>query len=284
MFSDFTTPLPLHPGEILVLGIVGGWERWDAPHRAIRRAALELRSMRLAGIWVETVENHKLELAQELVKQAFDFDKSGRLDPAESAAAQIIVYGHSLGGSATLRLCRWLNEQGIRVRLVIVVDAYGHDPYTVPPNVSVAANFYQRDFGPVRGARQIVAEDPWQTRILGNWRYSYKGRDVAMPGEPFIRRWFMGSHLKMEYDPEPWRRVRDLLVSAVKGSDPAAIWSLPPPRALAARRSNPIFGWARHTVFPSSATRLSSWRPALAGSSKPNRAFHEAGKASSDRR
>jgi pimeloyl-ACP methyl ester carboxylesterase len=223
VFSDFTTPLPLHPGETLVLGIVGGWERWDAPHRAIRRAALELRSMRLPGTWVETIENHKLELARQLVKQAFDFDSSGRLDPAESASAQIILYGQSLGGSATLRLCRWLNEQGIRVRLAVVIDAYGHDPYTVPPNVAMAANLYQRDFGPVRGASKIVAEDPRQTRILGNWRYSYKGQDAAMPGEPFLRRWFMGSHLKMEYDPEPWRRVKDLLVSSVNNSEAAAI-------------------------------------------------------------
>lgn len=168
------------------------------------------------------------------MKQAFDFDKSGRLDPAESAAAQIIVYGQSLGGSATLRLCRWLNEQGIHVRLAVVIDAYGHDPYTVPPNVAVAANLYQRDFGPVRGAPKIVAEDPRQTRIHGNWRYSYKGQDVAMPGEPFLRRWFMGSHLKMEYDPEPWRRVRDLLVSAVNNSGADAICSLP--RWVAAAR------------------------------------------------
>jgi hypothetical protein len=218
VFSDFTTPLPLHRGEILVLGIVGGWERWDAPQRAIRRTALELRSMRLPGTWVETVENHKLDLARELVERAFDFDQSGRLDPAESAAAQIIVYGQSLGGSATLRFCRWLNERGIRVRLAVVVDSHGRDSYRVPPNVAAAANFYQRDLGPIRGASKIAAEDPRQTRILGNWRYRYTGKNVAMPGEPFIRRWFMGSHLKMEYDPEPWRRIRDLLVSAVNNS------------------------------------------------------------------
>ena len=78
VFSDFTTPLPLRPGEILVLGIVGGWERWDAPQRAVRRTALELRDMRLPGVCVETVENHKLELARELVTKAFDFDKSAR--------------------------------------------------------------------------------------------------------------------------------------------------------------------------------------------------------------
>jgi len=155
VFSDFTTPLPLPRREILVLGIVGGWEPWDAPQRAVRRTALELRSMRLPGTWVETIENHKLELARELVRKAFDFDKSGRLDPAERGAAQIIVYGQSLGGSATLRFCRWLNEQGIRVRLAVVIDAFGRDPYTVPPNVAVAANLYRRDFGPVRGAPKI---------------------------------------------------------------------------------------------------------------------------------
>ena len=216
VFSDFTTPLPLHRGEILVLGIVGGWERWDAPQRAIRRTALQLRDLQLPGIWVETVENHKLNLAQELVTRAFDFDKSGQIDPSESAAAQIVVYGQSLGGRATLRLCRWLQEQGFRVRLAVIVDSWGKDSYRVPSNVAVAANFYQHDFGAVRGTEKITAEDG-DTQILGNWRYSYSGRNVAMPGEPWTRRWFMGSHLKMEYDPEPWRRVLDLLVHACSG-------------------------------------------------------------------
>ncbi len=81
-FSDFTTPLPMRAGDILVLGIVGGWERWDA-HRAVRRTALELRSLRLPGVWVETVENHRLELAQELIERAFDRNGSGKLEPDE---------------------------------------------------------------------------------------------------------------------------------------------------------------------------------------------------------
>ena len=109
----------------------------------------------------------------------------------------------------------WLNGKGMRVRLAVVVDAYGKDPYTVPPNVAVAANLYQRDFGPVKGEPLIVAEDPARTRILGNWRYTYEGRDVPMPGEPGIRKWFMRSHLKMEYDPAPWARVKELITSAI---------------------------------------------------------------------
>ena len=216
VFSDFAAPLPLQPGETLVLGIVGGWESWDTPHRAVRRTALQLRNLHLPGVRVETVENHRMELAQELVTKAFDYDKSGQLDATERAAARMIVYGHSLGGRAALRFCRWLGGEGIRVRLLVIIDSYGHDSYTVPPNVAEAANLYQRDFGAIKGAAKIVAENPERTRILGVWRYSYKNRDVVMPGEPWIRRWFMGSHLKMEYDPEPWARVLDLLVPACK--------------------------------------------------------------------
>jgi len=70
-FSDFTTPLPLKSGDTLILGIVGGWERWDAPQRGVRKTALELRAMNLPGVYVETVENHKLDLAEQLVDRAF---------------------------------------------------------------------------------------------------------------------------------------------------------------------------------------------------------------------
>jgi hypothetical protein len=216
VFSDFTTPLPLKPGDTLILGIVGGWERWDAPQRAIRRTALQLRESALPGVWVETVENHKLYLAQQLVLRAFDFDNSGALDSGEKTAARLVIYGHSLGGRATLRFCRWLDELGIHVRLAVVVDSYGRDPYAVPPNVAVAANLYQRDPGFIKGAPKIVALDARRTRVLGNWRYVYSGRSVEMPGEPGARRWFIGSHLKMEYDPEPWRCVRELLSSAAQ--------------------------------------------------------------------
>ena len=216
VFSDFTMPLPMKRGDTLVLGIVGGWERWDAPQRCIRRTADELQKLQLSGVWVETVENHKLYLAEELVRKAFDFDKSSELDDDERAAARLIIYGQSLGGRSTLWFCRWLNDLGIKVKLAVVVDSYGGDSYIVPPNVAAAANLYQRDRGFIKGAPEIKAEDPERTKILGNWRYTYDGRDVPMPGEPRMRRLFMGSHLKMEYDPEPWERVKELLIGAVK--------------------------------------------------------------------
>ena len=216
MFSDFTTPLPLHAGGTLVLGIVGGWERWDAPQRGVRRTALELRRLRFPGVWVETVENHRMELAYDLIERAFDFDGSGKLDPAEIAGARIVIYGQSLGGRASLRLCRWLRDKGVRVLLVVLIDSYGRDSYTVPPNVMAAANLFQRESAVVRGTRAIHAEDASKTRLYGNWAYRYRGRAIPMPGEPWTRKWFLGAHLKMEYDPEPWARVRALIVQAVQ--------------------------------------------------------------------
>ena len=92
-FSDFTTPLPLQPGNTLILGIVGGWERWDAPQRGVRKTALELRAMNLPGVYGETVENHKLDLAAELVDRAFPTRQSAR----------VILYGHSFGGMSAGR-------------------------------------------------------------------------------------------------------------------------------------------------------------------------------------
>lgn len=219
VFSDFTTPLPVRPGEILILGVVGGWERWDAPQKSVRRAALDLRAMQLPGVWIETLENHKLYLAEELVLRAFDINQSGELDLKEKTAARLIVYGQSFGGRATLQFCRWLNQLGVKVLLAVVVDSYGRDSYLVPPNVAVAANLYQRERF-IRGTSKITAEDPACTKILGNWRYTYNGRNIPMPGEPWIRRFFIGPHLKMEYDLEPWNLVKRLIVSAVKTEKP----------------------------------------------------------------
>lgn len=212
--SDFTAPLPIGRGGTLVIGILGGWKRWDNPRDPVRRTALEVRAMGLPGVWVETAGNHRIDAAYQLVRRAFDFDGSGRVDAAQAAAARLIVFDQSLGGRATLRLCRRLHGDGIGVRLAVVVDGWGRDPYTVPPNVEAAADLFQRDFGFVRGAPRIRAVGPKRTRILGNWRYTYKNRHIAMPGKHRLERWFFGSRRKMEHDPAPWRHVREFVAGA----------------------------------------------------------------------
>lgn len=202
VFSDFTTPLPLPAGSTLVIGVVGGWERWDAPQRIVRRVALRLRDRRAPGVWIETVENHKIELAEQLIRRAFP-------DPPR---ARILLFGHSLGGSVAVRFARRLHELGYPVHRLVVIDAIGKDSRRIPPNVASALNLYQRDSWPVAGQSRIEAEDPRRTVILGNRRFSYWGKHIDMETEPWVRRVFTRGHLKMEYDPEVWRAVEDALL------------------------------------------------------------------------
>jgi hypothetical protein len=203
-FDDFTIPMPVRPGDTLLLGIVGGWERWDNPVRCIRSMAIEFKRQRRADLHVETVENHKLHLAEELVRRAFDFDRDGVLSPEEAAQARVVVFGQSLGGRATVVFTRTLYQMGIAVPLAVIVDAYGPDSYEFPPNVAAAANFYQRDHAFIKGAPRIRAN-----RVLANQQFHYPGK-------------LFSAHDVMEYDPAVWTRVRELLTSATapRGGSP----------------------------------------------------------------
>jgi hypothetical protein len=211
VFSDFTTPLPLDSGQTLVIGIVGGWERWDNPERITTRIAQMIRDARLPAVFVETVENHKIFLADELISRAFP-------NPLN---ANLVVYGQSLGGPAAIHLCERLKARGIAVKLLVVIDAVGKEHYTIPSNVTVAANLYQRSsWWPLLGAKEIRASNPSLTRILYNsqYHYSYRlwtGKKIEKPaGETGLRWHWMGGHLRMEYDPEVWSQVRSLILAA----------------------------------------------------------------------
>lgn len=215
-FSDFTTPLPLKPGDVLVLGVVGGWERWDAP-RIVRNTAIAVRQKNYPGVYAETVENHKMELGWQLLEKALDWNRSGVLDEDEKHGARLIVYGQSLGGSASVRMARELGQRGIPVLLLISIDSYGKGDELVPPNVRAALNIYQRDHLLIKGENDFRAADPEKTKILGNLRLRLRGKGADALGDPryreegWLRRTFLGSHLKIEYD----RRVQDLILETV---------------------------------------------------------------------
>ena len=234
-FDDFTIPMPVRPGDTLMLGIVGGWERWDNPVRCIRSTAIHFKRLRRPDLHVETVENHKLYLAEELVRRAFDFNRDGTLSPEEAAQARVIVFGQSLGGRATMVFTRTLNDMGIAVPLALIVDAYGHDSYEFPPNVATAANFYQRDHMVIKGAPQIRAN-----RVLVNEQYHYPGR-------------LFSAHDVMEYDPALWTRVRELLTSAVE--PPAG--SPRPPQAASTTPSAGTTVQTRRSSLPAAPPRPS---------------------------
>lgn len=204
-YDSFTTPTPLPRGHALVIGIVGGWERWDQDNRGVPRLASKLRMAGHPRLHVETVENHRLDLALQLIEAAFP----------EQRDARLVLYGQSLGGRAVATLARQLHERGIPVLRTIQVDCFGRQGAALPPNVREAANFYQRESWPIVGVPRIRADDPSRTRILFNREYRYRGKEIDMGSEGWWRRTFMSSHLRMEYDPEVWREVENLILESL---------------------------------------------------------------------
>jgi hypothetical protein len=203
--------------ETLVLGFAGGWEPASAPWTFTRRIATRLELQEFPDASFHSLSNHKLKTARKIITKTLDIDHNGKLDEQERAQARIILYGQSMGGAASLKLCRWLKKQNIPVRLNIQVDSVGFRDGKIPSNVKEAANLYQHEFGPIRGQSNIRPEDPKRTRILGNWRYHYPREKIIDTSDmPLGHRLILNPHLKMEFDPEVIGKVEELIATTLR--------------------------------------------------------------------
>ncbi len=216
-FSDFTTSTPISAGDTLVIGFLGGWEKWNEPKRGVRKFAVRLRAKNLPGVHIETVENHRREIAIELVKKAFDRDGDGQLSAEEASKARLIIFGQSFGGAAVSKLCKELKPLGVPVLLAVQIDSVGVDDDVVPSNVRRAVNFFQRDdYFFIRGEREFHAEDGARTEILGNYQYHYRGKKVDLSDGRWYQKIFRNAHVKMEQDPSVWAQVEELILTEIR--------------------------------------------------------------------
>ena len=214
-YQDFITPTPLAEGATLVIGFLGGRESWDNHKRGVRKLALKLRAMKLPGVHVETVENTKRPVALALVRNAFDRNRNGQLDERERAAARIIVYGQSFGGAAVVKFARELDALRVPILLTVQVDSVGRGDAVIPPNVSRALNLFQRDGFTIRGEREIRAADPARTTILGNHRFTYRGKKIDLSEVSWFKRLLQRAHTKMDFDPEVWGLVEKTILDVL---------------------------------------------------------------------
>ncbi len=214
-YESFVTPTPLPAGSTLIVGFHGGRDSWDDQRRSIRKLALKLRSLNLEGVHAETVENTRREVALELVKKALDTNRDARLDAAECASARIVLYGQSFGGAAVVKFARDLEGLGVPVLLTVQIDSVGRDDDVIPPNVAAAANLYQDQGRVIRGEPQIRAADPSRTRIVGNFKYDYRGKKIDISGVPWFKKIFRNDHTRMEHDPQVWSSVESLILEAL---------------------------------------------------------------------
>ena len=214
-WEDFRTPTPIGPDNTLVIGFLGGRERWDHDERSPRKLALKLRSLRIPGLHVETLANRKRALAVTLVERAFDRDQDGALDPGERGSARIVIYGLSFGGAATVKLARDLSERNIPVLLTIQIDSVGRDDAVIPPNVRRAANFYQTNGLVISGEGPIRAEDPSRTTIIADCRMDYSKRKIDISHVNWFKKLGRVAHSYISYDPQVWSRVEKLILGEV---------------------------------------------------------------------
>lgn len=200
-FKDLSaTPQPLPPDSTLVIGFLGGFEPWNDEHRGVRKLVLKLRQE--PGVYAESISNRNQGLALKLIRK--------------TKPARVVLFGQSLGGAAVVRTARKLNRRGIPVLLTAQVDSVGLHDGSIPPNVAAAVNFYQHDLFTIQGRREIHADDPRRTRILGNFGSSYLARDVPEENASWVRRTFGGSHAKMELDPITWENVERHILEAIR--------------------------------------------------------------------
>ncbi len=211
---DFNIPEPLPKNSVLVIGFLGGFERWNDPHRGVRKVTLALRSLQLPGVYAVTIENHRRKLALKLIGRAVNSPRCGHCGDR----SRIILYGQSWGGAAVLSTARDLQALGLRVDLTVQIDSVGLHDAIVPVNVMNAANIFQHDPLGIAGRSEIRAEDPQSTKILENTRlfyllrpYSTLSRDTS-----WARRTFGGSHAKMEADAFVWAHVENLILGAIR--------------------------------------------------------------------
>lgn len=209
--KEILTPAPLPENSLLVIGFLGAWENWDNSKRSVRKLALKLREAQIPNVYVETADNHSRRTVRNFIREALDRDGNGKLSPAEAGSAQIILYGQSFGGAASVTLARELERWGVPVRLTVQVDSIGRRDHIIPANVRRAVNLYQRDPGPIRGRSQIRAADPAKTTVLGNFRHFYLFRDIDMSDYPRVSRRLGVSHWKMDNDPMVWAEVEGFI-------------------------------------------------------------------------
>src|SRR5437870_1518809 len=211
----FTTPTPLKGKSLLILGFMGGRDAWNIDNN-LRKLALKLRSMNNPLVYAETLENKKRALAIELIRNAFDRNQDGQLDEQERASIRLILYGQSFGGAAVVKLARQLKKMDVPVLLTVQVDSIGRGDRVIPSNVARAANLFQRNGWMIRGEPEILAEDPARTTIVGNYKYDYRHKQIDVSKVPLMKKAFRVAHTKMEYDPDVWVKVEELILDSIK--------------------------------------------------------------------
>jgi pimeloyl-ACP methyl ester carboxylesterase len=197
----------------IVIGFVGGFVKPnDMKHPEVQFASW-LRESYPSIQHIEVFSNHGGKHALRRVLQLLDTDGDGLVGSDEKERADIIIYGHSWGGSQAVTLSQELGRADIPVSLAILVDSVhkpGRNDAVIPPNVLNAVNFYQTK-SLIHGRSRIRIADPKRTNMIGNFHMIYQNSQINCDNYPWIARHLNRGHHEIENDPQVWDRISSLI-------------------------------------------------------------------------
>ena len=88
----------------------------------------------------------------------------------------------------------------------------GQNDSQIPANVANAIKFYQPK-GMLHGRDRIRPDDPSRTKVLGNLRMTYDGRQIDCSNYPWLVRVLNKPHHEIENDPRVWGQIASLIDS-----------------------------------------------------------------------
>jgi len=207
--------------HVIIIGFVGGFVKGDDPKHPEVLFAKYLSGRYGRAVHTAVFANHRGKDAVLDILQLLDSDHGGSLTEAEKQQAEIIVFGHSWGGSQAVTVAQDLGQHGIPVALTIQIDSvrkpWQHDR-TIPANVAKAVNFYERQ-GLTRGEPHIVAADASRTKILGNFHMKYDDHSINCDNYKWLPRMLNKPHHEIENDPRVWDQIVSLIDSELAGTN-----------------------------------------------------------------
>ena len=164
--------------KTIVIGFVGGMRSPEDLTQGVTQIGKRLSDLNYPNLQVKIYRHWYWRRAYREIYRKIDLDHDERLSDKEiSLAPKIVIYGHSLGGWAVIKLSRKLEQKGIPGQLTAQIDSVGIGDEVVPSNVRAAVNYYQRTARFLRGEKTIRAENAKKTKLLGNFLIKEVGHE-----------------------------------------------------------------------------------------------------------
>jgi hypothetical protein len=210
---DFPTPTPLSSGSTLIVGFLAKYEENGDATQPDNQLATRLRALSLPGVYVQTAGGSSYGKALKLVVAAAGRDPKGRCLPQGCRDVRFIFYGFDRGAAELVKAARKLQSFGLPVALAVEITTPVECEGLIPSNVARAANICLDQRWADHGLKQIRAEDPAKTAILGNLRWSEGGRWLDISEATQVERKFWYKDPRMEFDPLVWNHVEDYILA-----------------------------------------------------------------------